>query len=118
MKTMRLVICFILCLFSSCAVIPKTSQFSKESIHVGMKQEDILEKFGVPFMMDTYFKNGDKIDVFYFKEPVRVANCGYIITSTLFFQNSVLKKVTQEEKYISTNDINIETKEKGKKYKQ
>ena len=69
--------------------------------------EEIINKLGRPFMYDTYVEDGKAIEVLYYKEPVRVANCGYIITTILYFENSVLQKITQKDKLIK--DIEIQT---------
>ena len=90
---------------SSCATIPTTSRFDVISISIGIHKEDILKEFGRPFMYDIYIKEGKSIEVLYYKEPVRVATCPYIVTTTLYFENSILQKFTQKDRLIKDFEI-------------
>jgi hypothetical protein len=85
---------------ASCATIHTASGFEFGPDKIGSKKEEIIKEFGRPFMYDTYVEGGKTIEVLYYKEPVRVANCPYVITTTLYFENAVLQKFTQKDKLI------------------
>ena len=91
----------------SCVTIPTASRYDFDTNTIGTKKEEIINKLGRPFMYDTYVEDGKAIEVLYYKEPARVANCGCIITTILYFENSVLQKITQKDKLIK--DIEIHT---------
>ena len=94
-------------LISSCMTIPKMSQFEAKGSYIGMKKDEILSQFGKPFMREIHIDSGDTIEVVYYKEPVRVANCPYVITTALYFKNSVLTRFEQKDRLI--NNIEIST---------
>lgn len=85
---------------ASCATIPTASRFEFGPDKIGAKKEEIIKEYGRPFMYDTYVEGEKTIEVLYYKEPVRVANCPYVITTTLYFENTILQKFTQKDKLI------------------
>jgi hypothetical protein len=72
-----------------------------------MDKEFVMKKFGKPFKTNSYTENQKSIDILYYKEIVDVSGYTYVLTSILFFENSILAKITQEEEFIP--DISIKT---------
>lgn len=108
MKTYRILTLFVFFIVSACATIPTTSRFTRESVGLGMNKSTLINKMGTPFSADSYMEDNKHIDILYYKEAVRVKNCPYIITTTLYFENELLRRITQKDKYISDNNkINI-----------
>ena len=96
-------------IISSCATIPTTSRFDFGQEKIGTKKEDIIKEYGKPFMYDMYIESGRTIEVLYYKEPVRVANCPYVITTTLHFENTVLQKITQKDRLIKDFEFQVDS---------
>jgi hypothetical protein len=96
-------------IMASCATIPTASRFEFSPEKIGAKKEEIMKYFGRPFMYDTYVEDGKTIEVLYYKEPVRVANCPYVITTTIYFENAALQKFTQKDKLIKNFEFQTDS---------
>ncbi|WP_423128665.1 hypothetical protein [Gaoshiqia sp. Z1-71] len=101
-----LISCLLLVGLYSCAGY-RTTQFTSNSVCIGMNKESVVKKFGKPFKTDTYTEDKKNIEILYYKEIVDVSSYTYVLTSILLFENSILTKITQEEEYIP--DISIKT---------
>ncbi|MGB4578117.1 MAG: hypothetical protein WBI06_14640 [Paludibacter sp.] len=97
----KIIVLIIICglsVISSCASYRKT-QFMASSINIGMDKEIVIKKFGYPFKTDSYEKDKNLYEIFYYKEPVDVSSYTYIITTILTFKNNFLIDIKQEEEY-------------------
>ena len=101
-----LVLCLLSMTLYSCAGY-RTTQFTSNSICIGMNKESVIKKFGKPFKTDSYPEDKKNIEILYYKEIVDVSSYTYALTSILLFENSILTKITQEEEFIP--DISIKT---------
>lgn len=102
MKMKKISVLIIICgliVISSCAGYRKT-QFTNSSITIGMNKDVIIKKFGDPFKTDSYEKDKNLYEIFYYKEPVDVSSYTYIITTILTFKNNLLIDIKQKEEYL------------------
>lgn len=93
-----IIICGLGIIFS-CAGYRKT-QFTASSVNIGMNKEIVIKRFGYPFKTDSYEKDKNLYEIFYYKEPVDVSSYTYIVTTILTFKNQFLIDIKQEEEYI------------------
>lgn len=101
-----LIVFLLLVAFYSCAGYRKT-QFTDKSVRLGMDKEFVMKKFGKPFKTNSYTENNISKEIIYYKEVVDVSSYTYVLTTILLFEDSILKKITQEEEFIP--DISIKT---------
>lgn len=104
---------FVVFLLSSCAILPKVSRFSNESVQIGMNKPEVVKKFGAPFKTDSYMENHKQVDILYYKEIVWVqGRAAYAITTALRFEDSVLQKMTQTDHLITDNTVEVDSGDK------
>lgn len=95
-------------LLSSCA-IHTYSVFPIDKIHLGTNKCRVINVCGKPFRTDCYLKAGKKTEVLYYKEPARILNQGFIITTTLTFENDSLTSIKQDDKNISNIELSLDS---------
>ncbi|EGW48863.1 hypothetical protein HMPREF0666_03299 [Prevotella sp. C561] len=98
----------ILTLFTSCA-IQTHSLFPIDKIHLSTNKISVINICGKPFRSDSYINKDKKIDILYYKEPARVLNQGFIITTILTFENDSLVAIKQYDKNISNIELSLDS---------
>lgn len=100
---------FMLLVLSSSCSIPTHSVFPVDKIYIGSNKLSIISLCGKPFRSDSYIKGDKKTDILYYKEPARIFNQGFIITTTLTFENDSLKSIKQEDKNIENINLSLDS---------
>ncbi len=93
----------------SCVIYKGATQFTADSIRLGMDKEYVMKTFGKPFKTDSYIEDGKNIDILYYKEALYKPVRGYVITTVLRFENSTLMRISQEDEYISDERVLIQS---------
>lgn len=101
MRMKQIILAILILGLSSCGVAPTASKFPIEKIDLGANKSNVKSLCGKPFRSDIFTKNHKKIEVLYYKEPARVRNTEFIITTALTFANDSLISITQNDKNIS-----------------
>lgn len=83
--------------------------FLVNDVKIGTDKSDILKRYGQPFSFDIRTDLTDTITVLCYKEPKRIANSEFIITTKLTFNRNKLKKITQENLLVPENIIICDT---------
>ena len=108
-----LVMCTSFCVsilgFHSCSTVPTLSKFPVSDIRLGLNKADVKKNCGFPFRSDVFTRNHKKIDVLYYKEPARVRNKEFIITTALTFENDSLVSIIQSDRLISGLDLSVDS---------
>lgn len=65
-----------------------------------MDKVAVLSTLGEPFSHNIQIENQDTISILFYKSPKVVANCEYIVTTKLLFNNNKLAAVSQSDFYI------------------
>jgi hypothetical protein len=98
--------CIILIAFSACAFVPTASNFPRDKVRLGMNTKEVKGIMGKPFSEDTFVEDRKHVDIFHYKEAVRVKTQGFILTTSLRFENDSLTAITQNEKMVE--EVTIE----------
>ena len=61
------------------------------------------------FEQIVILKRVKKTEVLYYKEPARILNQGFIITTTLTFENDSLTSIKQDDKNISNIELSLDS---------
>lgn len=112
MKVRILAILTLLVLLGSCAIPKAYTVFPIDKIRLGTNKMSVTNVCGRPFMTDFYINSGKKIEVLYYKEPARILNEGFIITTTLTFENDSLISIKQSDKSISNMELSLDSIQK------
>lgn len=110
---MRYLIIFMLAAtFYSC-IGSRGTKFTDKSISIGMDKESVIKKFGNPFKTNVYTSNNKKIEILYYKEVVDVISYlsghTFVLTSILYFEDSILTSIRQEEEHLPNVSIKKHT---------
>ncbi len=108
MKHTIYLIFLLLFLFVSC-LAPRYSEFPRERVTLGADRANVVGICGRPFRADTYMRGGKKVDVLYYKEPARVLNEGFFITTALTFENDSLVSIRQYDKHVSEIGLSVDS---------
>lgn len=95
----RIILTLTTCLIfmlSGCAGY-RSTQFEYGTIKTGMDKAEIIQKYGSPFKADVKQENGQLNEMLRYKEAVDVGLYTYILTTDLYFLNSKLIKIEQQE---------------------
>ena len=95
--------------FYSCSTAPTLSKFPVENIRLGLNKSNVKKQCGFPFRSDVFTRNHKKIEVLYYKEPARVRNIEFIITTALTFENDSLISIIQNDKLISGVELSVDS---------
>ena len=95
--------------FYSCSTAPTLSKFPVEKISLGLNKSNVKKQCGFPFRSDVFTRNHKKIEVLYYKEPARVRNIEFIITTALTFENDSLISIIQNDKLISGVELSVDS---------
>ena len=98
--------CIILIAFSACAFVPTASNFPRDKVRLGMNTKEVKGIMGRAFSEDTFVEDRKHVDIFHYKEAVRVKTQGFILTTSLRFENDSLTAITQNEKMVE--EVTIE----------
>lgn len=98
--------CVMLIAFSACAFVPTASNFPRDKVRLGMNTKEVKGIMGKPFSEDTFVEDRKHVDIFHYKEAVRVKTQGFILTTSLRFENDSLTAITQNEKMVE--EVTIE----------
>ena len=98
--------CIMLITFSACAFVPTASNFPRDKVRLGMNTKEVKGIMGKPFSEDTFVEDRKHVDVLHYKEAVRVKTQGFILTTSLRFENDSLTAITQNEKMVE--EVTIE----------
>ena len=104
--TTRIVLCIALCacilsaFISACTFVPTASNFPRDKVRLGMNTKEVRGIMGKPFSEDTFLEGEKRVDVLHYKEAVRVKTQGFILTTSLRFENDSLTAITQNEKMV------------------
>ena len=98
--------CIILIAFSACAFVPTASNFPRDKVRLGMNTKEVKGIMGKPFSEDTFVEDRKHVDILHYKEAVRVKTQGFILTTSLRFENDSLTAITQNEKMVE--EVTIE----------
>lgn len=74
-------------------------------LNLGMDRKEVLSKLGEPFSHNSMIVNHDTISTLCYKTPKVVANCEYIVTTKLRFNNNILGSITQLEFFVPEHVI-------------
>ena len=77
-----------------------TSNFPRDKVRLGMNTKEVRGIMGKPFSEDTFLEGEKRVDVLHYKEAVRVKTQGFILTTSLRFENDSLTAITQNEKMV------------------
>lgn len=80
--------------------MPTTSNFPRDKVQLGMNTREVRGIMGKPFSEDTFVEGEKRVDVLHYKEAVRVKTQGFILTTSLRFENDSLTAITQNEKMV------------------
>lgn len=94
---------------SSCAIAPTYSKFPLNEINLGFNQTDVKKRCGNPFRSDIFTRDHKKIEILYYKEPARVQNTEFIITTALTFENDSLISIIQKDKSTSEIELSVDS---------
>ena len=100
MKAIKFFILLLVFAVSSCAIYPTVSRFAREPVRLGMTKSEVLAKMGTPFRTDTY------------KENLRVGVTPYDVTTTLLFEDGILKSIKQDDKLLQENSVKVDVDKK------
>lgn len=89
---------------TSCAGY-RITKFSADKIMLGDRKEQIIKKFGNPFMV----KSREGYDELYYKEVVDVSSYTYILTTELVFEKGILMEINQSDE-VPAGEIEIKQK--------
>ena len=92
--------CIVSAFISACAFVPTTSNFPRDKVQLGMNTREVRGIMGKPFSEDTFVEGEKRVDVLHYKEAVRVKTQGFILTTSLRFENDSLTAITQNEKMV------------------
>lgn len=108
MKAIKFFILLLVFAVSSCAIYPTVSRFAREPVKLGMTKSEVVAKMGTPFRTDTYMEGEKHIDVLYYKENLRVGVTPYDVTTTLLFEDGILKSIKQDDKLLQENSVKVD----------
>jgi len=80
--------------------VPTASNFPRDKVRLGMNTKEVRGIMGKPFSEDTFAEGEKRVDVLHYKEAVRVKTQGFILTTSLRFENDSLTAITQNEKMV------------------
>ena len=92
--------CIVSAFISACAFVPTASNFPRDKVRLGMNTKEVRGIMGKPFSEDTFLEGEKRVDVLHYKEAVRVKTQGFILTTSLRFENDSLTAITQNEKMV------------------
>ena len=92
--------CIVSAFISACAFVPTASNFPRDKVQLGMNTREVRGIMGKPFSEDTFVEGEKRVDVLHYKEAVRVKTQGFILTTSLRFENDSLTAITQNEKMV------------------
>ena len=92
--------CIVSAFISACAFVPTASNFPRDKVRLGMNTKEVRGIMGKPFSEDTFLEGEKRVDVLHYKEAVRVKTQGFILTTSLRFENDSLTTITQNEKMV------------------
>ncbi|GEM_PF-1193853 len=99
-KSLLILVCVSSVLLSSCIPLSwSRTKFTPEQLQEGMRQEEVVKKFGQPFKRDSRKLETGTEDVYYYKEAVDVPKSSYtyILTTILTFKNGIMTDMKQVE---------------------
>lgn len=108
MKFRKLSMLILSVLLFSCG-IHTYSTFPIDKVHLGTNKARVINICGRPFRADAYINAGKKTEVLYYKEPAKILNQGFIITTTLIFENDSLTSIKQDDKNISNIELSLDS---------
>lgn len=111
MKVKNIILSISILGFYSCTISPTVSKFPIEKINLGSNKSNVKSLCGAPFRSTVFTSPPDhkKIEILYYKEPARVKNTEFIITTVLTFENDSLVSIIQNDKYISGNELTADS---------
>lgn len=111
MKLNKIILSFCVSILGlySCSTVPTLSKFPMSDIRLGLNKSDVKKQCGFPFRSDVFTRNHKKIDVLYYKEPARVRNKEFIITTALTFENDSLVSIIQNDRLISGLELSVDS---------
>lgn len=78
-----------------------------------MAKSEVVAKMGTPFRTDTHMEGEKHIDVlYYYKENLRVGVTPYDVTTTLLFEDEILKSIKQDDKLLQENSVKVDVDKK------
>lgn len=80
--------------------MPTASNFPRDKVRLGMNTKEVRGIMGKPFSEDMFLEGEKRVDVLHYKEAVRVKTQGFILTTSLRFENDSLTAITQNEKMV------------------
>ena len=92
--------CIVSVFISACAFVPTASNFPRDKVRLGMNTKEVRGIMGKPFSEDMFLEGEKRVDVLHYKEAVRVKTQGFILTTSLRFENDSLTAITQNEKMV------------------
>lgn len=92
--------CIVSVFVSACAFVPTASNFPRDKVRLGMNTKEVRGIMGKPFSEDTFLEGEKRVDVLHYKEAVRIKTQGFILTTSLRFENDSLTAITQNEKMV------------------
>lgn len=92
--------CIVSVFVLACAFVPTASNFPRDKVRLGMNTKEVRGIMGKPFSEDTFLEGEKRVDVLHYKEAVRVKTQGFILTTSLRFENDSLTAITQNEKMV------------------
>lgn len=72
-----------------------------------MTKSEVVAKMGTPFRTDN-MESDKHIDVLYYKENLRVGVTPYDVTTTLLFEDGILKSIKQDDKLLQENSVKVD----------
>lgn len=110
MSKLKYIIYFCITLgISSCAIAPTYSMFPLNEINLGSKKSDVEKRCGYPFRTDIFTRNHKKVEILYYKEPARIQNTGFIITTALTFENDSLISIIQNDRFTDNVELSVDS---------